>query len=328
MTFTRRSFIRVAAADALAAPIVGATTRAAYAEAKPVRIGYIADYFGTSLTAIATDQNLWAKHGLEPDLKIFTNGPIQIQALGAGSLDFGYVGPGALWLPATGKAKLVAINVLGLSDRVIAQKGINSVADLKGKKVGVPEGTSGDMLLRLGLAKAGMTISDIEVVKMDPSTVVSAFASKQIDGAGIWYPLVGIIKKTVPDLVEVAKSDDFYPENSFPSAFVARNEVIAGDVDVVRKFIATMKEANDYRVADVPRSVAITAKFLGVPAEPLEVESRNGKFLTTAELVAASRDGTVANWLKGLNDQFVAFGKMQNPLDPKDYYLADLYAGD
>lgn len=327
MTFTRRKFLGAAAAGALATPIIAVATRDAYAQAKPVRVGYIADYFGTSLTAIASDQGMWAKHGLKPDLKVFTNGPIQIQALGAGSLDFGYVGPGALWLPASGRAKLVAMNALGLSDRVIAQKGINTMKDLKGKKVGVPAGTSGDMLLRLALAKAGMQISDIEVIKMDPSTVVSAFASKQIDGAGIWYPLVGTIKKNVPDVVEVAKSEEFYPANSFPSAFVARNEVVVEDRETVRKFIATLKEANDYRAADVPRSVQITAKFLSVPADALAVESQNGKFLTSAELTKASKDGTVAGWLKGLNDQFVAFGTMQNPLDPKDYYLADLYAG-
>ena len=327
MNVTRRGFLTLSAAAGAAAPALLNMTGRAMAEAKPVRIGYIADYFGTSLTAIASDQDLWAKHGLEPDLKVFTNGPIQVQALGAGSLDFGYVGPGALWLPASGKAKIISMNALGLSDRVIAQAGINAMADLKGKKVGVPEGTSGDMLLRLALAKAGMQIGDVEVIKMDPSTVVSAFASKQVDGAGIWYPLVGVIKKTVPDLVEVAKSADFFPANSFPSAFVARNEVAESDPDLVKRMIAVLKEANDYRAADVPRSVEITAKFLGVPADPLVTESQNGKFLTSAELVAASKDGSVANWLKGLNEQFVAFGKLQNPLDPKDYYLSDLYAG-
>lgn len=328
MNVTRRSFLALsAAAGTLAGPAIFNGTRAVAADVKPVRVGYIADYFGTSLTAIASDQGLWAKHGLEPDLKVFTNGPIQIQALGAGSLDFGYVGPGALWLPASGKAKLIAMNALGLSDRVIAQAGINTMADLKGKKVGVPEGTSGDMLLRLALAKAGMQISDVEVIKMDPSTVVSAFASKQIDGAGIWYPLVGVIKKIVPDLVEVAKSADFFPANSFPSAFVARNEVAEQDPDLVKRMVAVLKDANDYRFADIPRSVEITAKFLGVPADPLITESENGKFLTSAELVAATKDGSVAGWLNGLNEQFVGFGKLQNPLDPKDYYLGDIYAG-
>lgn len=326
INLTRRGFL-AASASTLAAPAVLSFAGPARAQAKPVRVGYIADYFGTSLTAIASDQDLWAKHGLEAELKVFTNGPIQVQALGAGSLDFGYVGPGALWLPASGKAKIVAMNALGLSDRVIAQASFKSMADLKGKKVGVPEGTSGDMLLRLALAKAGMQLSDVEVIKMDPSTVVSAFASKQIDGAGIWYPLVGVIKKTVPDLVEVAQSAEFFPANSFPSAFVARNEVAAQDLDTVKKIIAVLKDANDFRAADVPRSVDITAKFLGVPADPLVTESNNGKYLTSAELIAATKDGSVAGWLKGLNEQFVAFGKLRDPLDPKDYYLGDLYAG-
>ena len=114
MNVTRRGFLALsAAAGTVAAPALLNISGRALAQSKPIRVGYIADYFGTSLTAIANDQGLWAKHGLEPELKVFTNGPIQIQALGAGSLDFGYVGPGALWLPASGKAKIVAMNALG-----------------------------------------------------------------------------------------------------------------------------------------------------------------------------------------------------------------------
>ena len=152
MSVTRRTFLAMsAAAGVLAGPALG-VARAATAQTKPVRVGYIADYFGTSLTAIASDQEMWAKHGLEPELKVFTNGPIQIQALGAGSLDFGYVGPGALWLPASGKAKLIAMNALGLSDRVIAQAGNNTMADLKGKKIGVQRGSIHDRFAKADLA--------------------------------------------------------------------------------------------------------------------------------------------------------------------------------
>jgi NitT/TauT family transport system substrate-binding protein len=317
--FSRRAFVMGASSLAAAAT---ARSRPALA-ADTVRMGYIGDFNGASLAAIAADQDLWAAHGLAPDLKVFTNGPIQIQAFGSASLDFGYVGPGALWLPASGRAKVIAINNLGQADRVIAQAGFKSVVDLKGKKVGVPEGTSGDMLLRLALQRAGMTVDDIEYIRMDPSTVVAAFASRQIDAAGIWYPLVAVIKDRVPDLVEIAANADFFPQIAFPTAFVSRNDVAD---DLVRKVIAVLKGANAFRAAHLDKAVAITANFIGIGADKLAEEAQHSKFLTTPELEAATTDGTAAGWLATLNGMFKTFGRLPDPLDPKAYFRADLYA--
>ena len=124
--------------------------------ADTVRIGYIGDFNGAEPRGGRDQPGSGPAQGLQPDLEVFTNGPIQIQAFGSGSLDFGYVGPGALWLPASGRAKVIAIDDLGQADRVMARAGIRTMTELKGKKVGVPEGTSGDMLLRLALRKQGM----------------------------------------------------------------------------------------------------------------------------------------------------------------------------
>ncbi|MFD0478830.1 ABC transporter substrate-binding protein [Nonomuraea thailandensis] len=175
--------LRRALTAATAVSLLALSVTACSDDGSTVRFGYISDYNGASLLAIAEKQGLWEKQGLTPEIKVFTNGPLQIQALGADDLDFGYIGPGAMWLPATGKAKVVAINTLAYADRVIGRPGVTSIADLKGKKVGVPEGTSGDMVLNLALQKAGMTVKDIQKVPMDPATVVSAFVAGQIDGA-------------------------------------------------------------------------------------------------------------------------------------------------
>ncbi|MET7371964.1 aliphatic sulfonate ABC transporter substrate-binding protein [Micromonospora arida] len=294
---------------------------------EPVKIGYIADFTGASLMAIADDKKLWAEHGLKPDLKVFTNGPLQVQALGAGDLDFGYLGPGAMWLPASGKARVIAINSLGFADRVIAKPGITSIAALKGKKVGVPEGTSGDMIVRLALRRAGLSIDDVQKVTMDPSTVVTAFGSGQIDAAGIWYPLIGTIKKRVPDLTELAKNEDFYPDISFPSAYVGRNDVVTGKPELVKKVLAVLRAANDERAADVNRAVEVTAKFLkSAPVDQLRAEATNARFLPSAELAAKSTDGTVAGWLTGLNGLFKDLGKLPDVVDPSTYYDAAAYA--
>jgi NitT/TauT family transport system substrate-binding protein len=317
---SRRTF--VASTSALAAAAVLSRPIAARA-AEAVRMGYIADFNGASLAAVATDQNMWAGQGLAPDLKVFTNGPIQIQAFGSGSLDFGYIGPGALWLPASGRAAVIAINCLGQTDRVIAQAGVRSMADLKGKPVGVPEGTSGDMLLRLALQREGMTIDDLQLVRMDPSTVVAAFSSRQIVAAGIWYPLVGVIKERVPDLVELAGNGDFFPKIAFPSVFVARTAVPDA---LTRKVITVLKKANAFRAANLDKAVEITSKFIGVGADKLAVEAANTKYLTTEELQTHTANGTAAGWLTTVNRMFKDFGRLPDPLDPKKYFRADLYA--
>lgn len=319
---TRRAFLAGALAGAAALRSAGAA-RAATAG---LTIGYIADFPNASVFAIAADQKLWEAEGLVPDLKVFTNGPIQIQAMGAGSLNFGTIGPGALWLPASGRARVLGVNDIGFSDRIIAQAGIASIADLKGKKVGVPQGTSGDMILRLGLAKAGLSVSDIQYVPMDPSTVVAAFTSKQIDAAGIWYPLIDAIKGRVPDMKELIANKDFYPDWSFINTYVARNEVVDQDPKLTAAFIRVMKKAMDYRAANLDRSIALTIAFLGAPAQAVENVARSRKLLTSAELDRFTTDGTVTKWLGQFNKLFGDFGMLPNPLPPEKYFDAKLFA--
>jgi NitT/TauT family transport system substrate-binding protein len=292
-----------------------------------VTFGYIGDYNGTSLLAIAEDQNLWEKHGLEVDAKVFTNGPLQIQALGTGDLDFGYIGPGAFWMPASGQAKIVAINTLGNADRVIAQAGITSIEKLRGKTVAVPEGTSGDMILTLALENAGMTKDDVKVVNMDPSTIVSAFASKKVDAAGFWYPAIETIKAQVPDLSELAKNSDFESQMTFPTAFVAGNKVVSDDEEKTEKTIAVLREAMEYRTAHMDESIELTAEMLGVPVEQVEADAGNVKVLSVEEVDQMTKDGTINEWLTAMTDYFVEAGQLESSVDPNTYYTGDLFTG-
>ncbi|WP_083734854.1 aliphatic sulfonate ABC transporter substrate-binding protein [Actinomadura sp. CNU-125] len=294
-------------------------------DAIEVDFGYINDYNGTSLLAIAEDQKIWEKHGLDVNAKVFTNGPLQIQALGTGDLDVGYIGPGAFWLPASGQAKIIALNTLGNADRVIAQGGITSLAQLKGKSVGVPEGTSGDMILTLALKKAGLTKKDVKVVNMDASTIVSAFSSKQIDAAGFWYPAIATIKKQVPDLTELAKNSDFEAEMAFPTAFVAGNEVVSGEKDKTAKLLAALREAMQYRTANMDESIKLTAEMLDMPVDQVKADAANVKVLSVEELDTMTKDGTVGKWLTTMTDYFVDAGKLDASVDPKTFYTGDLF---
>ncbi|MFC6704265.1 aliphatic sulfonate ABC transporter substrate-binding protein [Flexivirga alba] len=295
--------------------------------ATKIKIGYTADFSGSAAFAVAQKQGLFAKEGLDPDLKVFTNGPLQIQAFGSGDLDVGYIGPGALWLPQSGKAKVIGINQLGLADHLIARPGkaITSVADLKGKKVAVPQGTSGDMIFQLALKKAGLSPKDVNVVNMDPSTVVTAFSSGSVDAAATWYPLLDTIKKKVPNFVDLASDKNYYPQQTFPNVFVASNSYVDKHSATVKKFLRVVQQANDWIVKHPKEAEQIDAKYLKVPQENLSTATDYVKLLPSSKLVEDSKNGTVETWLDGLSTAFVQMGKVKSPLKAKDYYTADLY---
>ncbi|MDO4718404.1 MAG: aliphatic sulfonate ABC transporter substrate-binding protein [Propionibacteriaceae bacterium] len=324
---TRRAILGGLAGLGLTAGLTACGQSGSSGGAKKVSIGYIGDYNGAALFAIAAEKKLWDAQGLAPDLKVFNNGPLQIQALGTGDLQFGYIGPGAMWLPASGKAQVCAINSVGNADRLIAQAGISSVADLKGKKIGIPEGTSGDMITQLALEKAGMSYADVEKVVMDPPTIVSAFSAKQIDAAGIWYPMISNIKQQVPDLVELAKNEDFKDKMAFASAFVMQQGLGDKDKDLVIKVLKVLRAANDFRASNPDDAVQLTAKMLKLDAAKVAEDAKNVTQMPSSELDKLTTDGTISTWLDSLDKFYIASGKLKQAeaVTPKKYYTGDLY---
>jgi NitT/TauT family transport system substrate-binding protein len=289
-----------------------------------ISFGYIGDYNGSSLIAIANDQKLWDKYGLDVSTKVFTTGPVQVTAMNAGDLDYGYIGPGALWEAASGQAKIIAMNSLGNADRVIAQPGITDLSQLKGKKIGVPDGTSGDMILSLALKKAGLTAQDVQRVPMDAPTIVAAFDSGQIDAAGIWYPLINTIKVKKPNLVELAKDSDFAGTASFPTAFIGSNKA-AGDTAKTAKVEQVLRAAMDYRAANPDKTAQLVATLTKQPVDAVKADAANSQMLDTKTADGYTTDGTFAKWLTAIGDYFVGAGKLKQNTDPSTYYLGSTF---
>jgi NitT/TauT family transport system substrate-binding protein len=289
-----------------------------------VAFGYIGDYNGSSLIAIANDQKLWQKYGIDVTTKVFTTGPVQVTAMNAGDLDFGYIGPGAIWEGAAGNAKIIAMNSLGNADRVIAQSGITDISQLKGKKIGVPDGTSGDMILNFALQKAGMSIKDVQRVPMDAPTIVTAFDSGQIDAAGIWYPLINTIKIKKPNLVELAKDADFADTTSFPTAFVASNKA-AGNSAELTKVDQVLRDAMDYRAANADKTAQLVAALTKQPVDKVKADAANSTMLDSKTADGYTTDGSFTKWLTALGGYFVNAGKIKQNTDPATYYLGTTF---
>jgi NitT/TauT family transport system substrate-binding protein len=74
-------------------------------------------------------------------------------------------------------------------DAIVARRGINSVADLRGKKISVAEMSPSHSFLIWMLSAGGMTVNDVQLVKVpSPIEAADAFKSQQVDAAVVWSP--------------------------------------------------------------------------------------------------------------------------------------------
>ncbi|MEO3856448.1 aliphatic sulfonate ABC transporter substrate-binding protein [Acrocarpospora sp. B8E8] len=292
-----------------------------------LNVGYIdTSINGVGLISVANDLKLWDKAGIDVKLIPFTNGPTQIQAMAAGSLDVGYIGGGATWMPASGQAVIIAPSEATLGDFLLASpdSGAKTVADLKGKKVGVPDGGSGEMILNLALNKAGLTIDDITRVPLDPPAVVSSFVSGQIDVAAIFSPLSDQIRESVPDAVVLANNRDF-PETTFLGAWVASPSAVSGKQEALTRFLEVYIEANDFRKANTAKAVELAAAASGAPAQQLQGQADNLQWYTSDEMLADNASGKTRERFAALQKLFVQLGRLQAETPVEQWVNVDLF---
>jgi sulfonate transport system substrate-binding protein len=125
--------------------------------------------------------------------KSFTSGPPLLEALNAGAIDVGGVGNTPPLFAAAGKSKIEVVSgaTMGAKgDTIVVPKDsdIKTVADLKGKKVAVAEGSSANYNLLAQLARAGLSYKDIDVKALQPADALAAFTSRHVDAWAIWDP--------------------------------------------------------------------------------------------------------------------------------------------
>ena len=123
----------------------------------------------------------------------FTSGPPLLEAMNAGSVHVGGVGnTPPLFAAAAGSEFQVvqAATYGGTGDALVVDAGsdVQDVADLKGKKVAVAQGSSANFHLLAQLEAAGLSYDDVEVQNLQPADALAAFSAGHIDAWAIWEP--------------------------------------------------------------------------------------------------------------------------------------------
>lgn len=292
-------------------------------------LAYMPNFASVSTFVAAERTGAFEEEGLNVELVEFADGPTIISAMESGSIDIGYIGPGAHVLPIQGQAKILSYSHMGNADEVLARtdRGIATMEDLKGKKIAVASGTSSEMILNLTLEEAGLTRDDVELVDMDASSIVTAMVSGSIDAAAIWSPGTITIKNELGDNVVMLSNNERYTED-VPSiaSFVVSPTYAEENPDLLVRVLRALYKGNDYKLANLDEVATWTAEQLSLDEEALQGETETGIWATSEEIKQMIDDGTLDKLYNQQAQNFVSEGRLEESevVSSDEYVLYDL----
>ena len=262
-----------------------------------VRLGFSA-WPGWFPWQITQEQGIFKANNVPVDLKWFDGYLESINTLTAGQIDANSQTLGdTVNSISSGADKVIVLvndNSTG-NDKVIVREGINSVADLKGKKVAAEEGTVDHFLLLLGLKKAGLSPKDIQFVPLETGQAAAAFVAGQVDATAVFAPFTTqALKRT--------GSKELFSSKDFPGA-ISDHLVVSGKFlqekpEQVQALVNSWFATLDYMQKNPEQSYEIMAKRAGVPVSEYKEYADGTRIFTIEENLKAFQPGNDLNSLQ------------------------------
>jgi len=153
---------------------------------------------GNSLFYLAKDKGLFIKNNLESELISLEKDEDRIKAWESGQVDVLNVTLDTAIQLRDRISDLKILTVLNRSfggDAIIANPSINSIKELKGKRIGLEKGWAGHFFLLYVLNKFGLSSKDVKIIDTKGSDIGSAIISNQIDAGVLWEPWLSKAKE-------------------------------------------------------------------------------------------------------------------------------------
>jgi NitT/TauT family transport system substrate-binding protein len=240
--------------------------------AEPLRIGY-SDWPGWVVWEVAIDKGWFKEAGLDVQFEWFDY-VASMEAFGAGKIDIvGMTNGDALVTGSTGAKSVIFLlnDYSNGNDMIIAKPGINSIKDLKGKKIGVEIGFVDHLLLLNALKKNGLTEADVELVNVPTNETPKVLASGQVDAIGAWQPSSGIALKMVPGSKPIYTSAD--EPGLIYDVYAASPQVYATRKEDLKKLLKVWYRVVDYFYDPKTREDAIKIMAARVGLKPEEYKT-------------------------------------------------------
>jgi ABC-type nitrate/sulfonate/bicarbonate transport system substrate-binding protein len=208
------------------------------------------------------------------------------------SVDFGVFGVAAAILGAAAREPVVVVgSCCNKGMAIIAKKdsGIQTIKDLKGKRVAIWPGSTQEVFIRERLRMEGMSIKDVESIRISFSEMHLALARGDVDAYVGAEPGPGVsISSGIGKLVEYPYST---PMGSLNMVMGAHADTVAQRPGLVKVILETHRKASEYAMAHSAEMIDMAVAKLGQKREALVVSVPNVElnWKMTPEMVTAAK---------------------------------------
>ena len=215
---------------------------------------------------VAKELGFYKKAGLDVEIVSLGDGVKVFRALLAGNIDFGLT-PGAptiIGISNGAQVKALSANLPKFEASMIVRADIKTMADLKGKRIGIQEpGGFADLLSRSVLRAAKVDPKDVNFVSI-ASEDVPALVADQVDTAILHVEQEMLAKSKVPDLHAIGRMWELQPKTLY--TFLSATEKTTKEkTAMVQAVVSANIEATRIMYTDKAKIMPILVKFTGYP---------------------------------------------------------------
>ncbi|MFD7970132.1 aliphatic sulfonate ABC transporter substrate-binding protein [Streptomyces clavifer] len=288
--------------------------------ADTVKIGYFPNL--THATAlVGIQEGLIAKElgGTTVKPSTFNAGPSEIEALNAGSIDIGFIGPSPSingFTKSQGKnLRIVSGSASGGVKLVVNPKKIKTLDDLKGKKIATPQlGNTQDVAFLNWISEKGWKVDaqsgkgDVSVVRSDNKVTPDAYKSGSLDGA--WVPEPTASKLVAEGGKVLLDESSLWPDDKFViTNIIVSQKFLTEHPDVVEAVLRGTVNTNKWINANPDEAKASANAAL----EKLSGKALPAEVLDPAWESIQITDDPLAATLQSQADHAVKAGLLEKP---------------
>ena len=296
-----------------------------------IKVGYMNNYGSLWSVLTAEQMGYMEEMGITLELSSFADGPTIISAMESGSIDIGYIGDGAHKLCAAGNAEIIALSHISNGDAVIGGPNVTTLEDLAGKTVAYAAGTSSEVILTNALNSVGLTMDDITAMNMDPSAIVTAMLTEDVDACALWSPESLTVLEQVEGTTKLADNMTFSDTSISLASWIAMPDRVESERDMFVRFVTALFKGMDYSADEHYDEVAEwVADLLAIDYESAYNQRGDAEWLSGKEVYDGIADGTVAGYYELQQELMISSGNLESEVPVEDYVAFDIMteAGD